>query len=95
MKRMISAALLAASFMPFAAFAQSATSHVTRAQVRAELVQLESVGYNPAVRDENYPQALQTAEAKVAARYGENAAYGGVSTTTDAAGIAQSAATPK
>jgi hypothetical protein len=81
MKQLTSAILIAASLLPLTAFAQEDVSHVTRAQVRAELAQLESVGYNPAARDENYPQALQAAEAKVAARYGDSAAFGGTQNT--------------
>ncbi|WP_027820850.1 DUF4148 domain-containing protein [Paraburkholderia bannensis] len=62
---------------PLLAFAQTNT-HPTRAEVRAELVQLEKAGYNPAKRDEaTYPSDIQAAEARVAA---ENAA-GGLSTS--------------
>jgi cytochrome c556 len=59
------AALLAA---PVASFAQS-NQPVTRAQVRAELVQLEKAGYSPANgRDPYYPSDVQAAEARVAAQ---------------------------
>jgi Domain of unknown function (DUF4148) len=37
---------------------------VTRAQVRAELVQLEKAGYNLEIK-ENYPDEIQAAEARV------------------------------
>jgi Ni/Co efflux regulator RcnB len=57
------AAVLAA---PVASFAQS-NAPVTRAQVRAELVQLEKAGYNPNANDANYPANLQAAEARVIA----------------------------
>ncbi len=57
------AALIAA---PVASFAQSSES-ITRAQVRAELAQLEKAGYDP--HDwVHYPENLQAAEAKVAAQ---------------------------
>ena len=62
---------------PLLSVAQTST-HLTRAQVRAELVQLERAGYNPAkAKDENYPDDIQAAEARVAA---EKAA-GGLSTS--------------
>jgi Domain of unknown function (DUF4148) len=57
------AALIAA---PVASFAQSSQS-VSRAQVHAELAQLEKAGYDP--RDwVHYPENIQAAEAKVAAQ---------------------------
>ncbi|MGR3911278.1 DUF4148 domain-containing protein [Burkholderia sp. SR8] len=63
------------------AFAQSNPSgQLTRAQVRAELVQLEQAGYKPEVSDAHYPNALQTAQARVtnndATGYGVQAAAG-------------------
>lgn len=57
------AALIAA---PVASFAQSSQS-VSRAQVHAELAQLEKAGYDP--RDwVHYPENIRAAEAKVAAQ---------------------------
>lgn len=69
MKSLIEAAVIAALITaPLAAFAQSNQS-VTRAQVRAELVQLEKAGYDPAMADANdYPANIQAAEARVAAQ---------------------------
>ena len=59
------AALLIA---PALAFAQSTTT-VTRAQVRAELVQLEAAGYKPAANDQTgYPSDVQAAETRVLAQ---------------------------
>jgi hypothetical protein len=59
------AALLAA---PVVSFAQS-NQPVTRAQVRAELIQLEKAGYNPATAvDSTYPADIQAAEARVQAQ---------------------------
>jgi hypothetical protein len=53
---------------PVASFAQSNAAPVTRAQVRAELAQLEQAGYNiSAGEDANYPANIQAAEARVAA----------------------------
>jgi uncharacterized membrane protein len=51
MKSLIQAAVVAAALAaPVAVFAQS-NQPVTRAQVRAELVQLEKTGYHPGVGD--------------------------------------------
>ncbi|ANB72151.1 hypothetical protein AYM40_07055 [Paraburkholderia phytofirmans OLGA172] len=76
MKSLIQAVVVAAALAaPIVSFAQS-NAPVTRAQVRAELVQLEKAGYNPARgEDPNYPADIQAAEAKVAA---QNDAVGGV-----------------
>ncbi|AXK62415.1 DUF4148 domain-containing protein [Burkholderia sp. IDO3] len=69
------AVLLAA---PALSFAQSAQSHVTRAQVLQELVDLESVGYNPARGEAgNYPEDILAAQARLnAKRDAAQAAYG-------------------
>jgi Domain of unknown function (DUF4148) len=62
---LVSAAALTA---PVLSFAQSADHGLTRAQVRAELVQLEQAGYNPmTAADARYPEDIQVAEAKVGA----------------------------
>lgn len=86
MKSLIQAAVVAAALAaPVAVFAQ-ANQPVTRAQVRAELIQLEKAGYNPAHgEDPYYPADLQAAEAKVAA---QNAAtgFGGVAAGSSDAG---------
>ena len=64
---------------PVASFAQS-NQPVTRAQVRAQLVQLEKAGYNPSRsgRDPYYPEDIQAAEARVAAENGSTSGVGGV-----------------
>ena len=49
---------------PLASFAQS-DAPLSRADVRAELVQLEKAGYSPAAEDASYPAKLQMAEARV------------------------------
>lgn len=76
MKSLIQAVVVAAALAaPVAVFAQS-NQPVTRAQVRAELVQLEKAGYRPGDGDNTtYPAQIQAAEAKVAA---QNNAVGGV-----------------
>ncbi|SAL13526.1 membrane protein [Caballeronia arvi] len=77
----IATALAAPTF----AFAQS-NAPVTRAQVRAELVQLEKAGYNPSEDRVNYPQNLQAAQARV------NAENGGSAYGPSTAGTSQSGA---
>ncbi|MEX3934084.1 DUF4148 domain-containing protein [Paraburkholderia phymatum] len=86
MKSLIQAVVVAAAFAaPVAVFAQS-NQPVTRAQVRAELIQLEKAGYNPSRgEDPNYPADIQAAEAKVAARNAATA-VGGVTGGSSASG---------
>ncbi|SAL68396.1 membrane protein [Caballeronia choica] len=68
MKSLIQAVVVAAVLAaPVASFAQS-NAPVTRAQVRAELVQLEKAGYNPNANDTEYPGNLQAAQARVLAQ---------------------------
>jgi hypothetical protein len=71
----IAASVLA---IPAVSFAQQSNTPVTRAQVRAELIQIEQAGYNPASRDINYPQEIQAAQARVAAAQGQtqSSSYG-------------------
>ena len=54
---LIVAALIAA---PAVSFAQS-NQPVTRAQVRAELIQLQQAGYNPASDNTQYPKNIEAA----------------------------------
>ncbi|MGA7812226.1 DUF4148 domain-containing protein, partial [Caballeronia sp.] len=67
----ISAIIVSAVFaVPVASSAQS-NQPVTRAQVRAELIQLIKAGYNPATANKyDYPAEIQAAEARVAAQNG-------------------------
>jgi hypothetical protein len=52
---------------------------LSRAQVRAQLVQLEKAGYNPANgEDIRYPDDIQAAEAKVATQNEMTSSHGGV-----------------
>lgn len=78
MKSFVQAALVAVALAaPLASFAQS-NQPVTRAQVRAELVQLEQAGYNPArSADTTYPGDILAAEARVAAQNSAITAVGG------------------
>lgn len=81
MKSLIQAVAIAAILAaPVASFAQS-NQPLTRAEVRAQLVQLEKAGYRPAAgRDPYYPADIQAAEARVAAQSGtpqaETTGYG-------------------
>ncbi|WP_433704421.1 DUF4148 domain-containing protein [Paraburkholderia sacchari] len=87
MKSLIQAVVVAASLAaPVAVFAQ-ANAPVTRAQVRAELVQLEQTGWRPAAgADPHYPEDILAAEAKVAAHNGATSGYGGVASGSSDAG---------
>ena len=69
MKSLIKAVALAVVFAaPVASFAQS-EQPLTRAEVKAQLRQLEQAGYNPAAStDATYPADIQAAEARVAAQ---------------------------
>jgi hypothetical protein len=77
------AALVAA---PVVSFAQSQSQQaLTRADVRAELVQLQKAGYTPATDNAQYPRNIEAAEARIGA--GNDAtAYGGVTNGNSAAG---------
>jgi hypothetical protein len=68
MKSLIQAVVVTAVLVtPIVSFAQS-NPHVTREQVRAELVQLEKVGYNPHGDSVYYPANIQAAETRVMAQ---------------------------
>ena len=88
MKSLIHAVVIAAALAaPVAAFAQS-NQPVTRAQVRAELIQLEEAGYHPGDGDNtSYPAEIQAAEAKVAAQNNATG-MGGVTSGSFGAGHA-------
>ncbi|MDH6147106.1 MULTISPECIES: DUF4148 domain-containing protein [Paraburkholderia] len=60
------------------------THSPTRAEVHAQLIQLENAGYNPAKRDDaRYPTDIQKAETRVAARGTANDySTSGMGTTT-------------
>jgi hypothetical protein len=69
--------------VPAVSFAQS-VQPLTRAQVRAELVQLEQAGYNPGNGyDATYPRDIQAAEARV---HAADSAYGPSTNGSSAAG---------
>jgi Domain of unknown function (DUF4148) len=66
-------------------FAQS-NQPVTRAEVKAQLVQLEKAGYNPVGDQTQYPTNIQAAEARVNAENGAATGFGGVADGTSASG---------
>jgi Tfp pilus assembly protein PilE len=66
-------------------FAQS-NAPVTRAEVKAQLVQLEKAGYQPGRDDPYYPADIQAAEARVSAQNGAAASFGGVTEGASASG---------
>ena len=69
----IAASILA---IPVVSFAQQSNAPVTRAQVRAELIQIEQAGYKPGRRNPNYPEDVQAAQARVAAAQAQTSSYG-------------------
>lgn len=83
MKSLIVAALAGTVLaVPALSFAQQSEQPVTRAQVRAELVQLEKAGYRPGLSSLYYPDDLQAAKARVAEQNAaEQATAYGASTT--------------
>ena len=62
----VTAALVLLASAPITSFAQT-DAPLTRAQVRAELANLEQAGYNPLSVDVDYPVRLQKAEARLQA----------------------------
>ena len=86
MKSLIHAVAVAVALAtPVAVFAQS-NAPLTRVQMRAELVQLEKVGYHPGDDGStNYPAQLQAAEAKVAAQ-NDATGVGGVASGSSESG---------
>jgi hypothetical protein len=92
---MLAAAVAAPLAVPAVSFAQS-NEPLTRAQVRAELVQLEKAGYNPAADYNDYPQNIQAAEARVSGESGVAASsYGGSVNGSSAAGAPVASAQPQ
>lgn len=92
MNRLLVSALVLSSALvaPALAFAQN-DAPVTRAQVRAELIQLESAGYTPGGDDANYPQDILAAEARVAAQHNPSVtAYGSSDAGMSASGSSDS-----
>jgi hypothetical protein len=83
MKNLICAILATVLIAPAVSFAQTSNAPVTRAEVRAELVQLEQAGYRPNAKQNHYPDEIQAAEARVQAQ--NDASHGGAPANTAAA----------
>ena len=75
--------IVSALAAPTFAFAQSTDNNgpLTRAEVKAQLVQLEKAGYNPAGDQIDYPANIQAAQARVDAENGRAATSYGPSTS--------------
>jgi hypothetical protein len=90
LRSLIPAVVLASAVaVPAVSFAQQSNGPVTRAQVRAELVQVEKAGWRPAMgmgNSPDYPAGIQAAEAKVAAQNEVTASYGGAAGGMSASG---------
>ncbi len=65
MKTLICTTLALVLAAPAISFAQTTDQRVTRAQVRADLIQLENAGWRPNSQDAYYPSDIQAAEARV------------------------------
>ncbi|MDR5752274.1 MULTISPECIES: DUF4148 domain-containing protein [unclassified Caballeronia] len=77
MKLIQSLIVAAAVAVPALSFAQS-NHALTRADVRAQLVELQKAGYNPASDQTQYPRNIEAAEARLNAEKGvADASYGG------------------
>ena len=88
MKVIQSLIVAAAVALPAFSFAQS-NQPLTRAEVRAQLVELEKAGYDPASDQTQYPQNIQAAQARVDAAKGLTA-YGASVNGTSASGARSS-----
>ena len=87
MKSLIQSVVIAAALTaPVAVFAQS-NAPVTRAQVKAELIQFEHAGGRANMsNDPYYPEDAQQAQARVNAQNGNNQGFGGVQAGSSASG---------
>jgi hypothetical protein len=80
MKFVQSLIVAAVVIVPAVSFAQS-DGPVTRGDVRAQLVQLEKAGYNPASDQTQYPKNIEAAQARVNAEGSVSATSYGASTS--------------
>lgn len=97
-RSLVVAAVVVSAVVPALSFAQDHV--VTRAEVRAELVQLQQAGYNASSDNNQYPTNLQAALSRIAANQNANAnananaAYGGSANASEAGAPAAAAASP-
>ncbi|SAL22079.1 membrane protein [Caballeronia terrestris] len=89
MKTFLSAAAAVVSLLAAPAFAATpSNAPLTRAQVKAELTQLEQAGYSVGGEDAHYPEQLQAAEARIAAAPNAGqSAYGAAAPGSSASGV--------
>jgi hypothetical protein len=80
-KAFIPAIVLASALAaPAVSFAQQSNAPLTREQVRAQIVQLEKAGYDPAGgAGPYYPARFQAAQARIAAQSTASSSNGGAS----------------
>ncbi|WP_322054372.1 DUF4148 domain-containing protein [Paraburkholderia bannensis] len=94
-RSLVAAAVVVSAAVPALSFALDHV--VTRAEVRAELVQLQQAGYNASSDNNQYPTNLQAALSRIAANQTANqtanAAYGGSANASEA-GAPAAAASP-
>ncbi|MBP0588685.1 DUF4148 domain-containing protein [Paraburkholderia sp. LEh10] len=86
LRSLVIAAVMA---LPVVSFAQS-NHPLARADVRAQLIELQRAGYNPATDSTQYPKNLEEAQARIEAQKGA-ASYGEPSGTTSATGASAKA----
>lgn len=86
MKVVQSLIVAAAVALPALSFAQS-NQPATRAEVRAQLVELQKAGYNPASDQTQYPKNIEAAQARLNAQQGlASSSYGSAAAGTSAYG---------
>lgn len=83
----LSICIVALVMAPTLASAQSPSGGLTRAEVRAQLVQIEQAGYYPGRKDLHYPDSIQRAEARL------NSSKPALHSNTSGYGYPRSAAT--
>jgi Domain of unknown function (DUF4148) len=85
-KFLVFSAILTVSTFPVVSFSQS-NQPITRAEVRAQLVELEKNGYNPASDHSQYPKNIEAAEARLnGANSVSRSSYGPSANGTSASG---------
>ncbi|MFM0052516.1 DUF4148 domain-containing protein [Caballeronia grimmiae] len=85
MKRLGQVTCVVTLCVPIIATAQSNAS-LSREQVRAELTELERAGYRVGDDDPHYPDAIQAAQTRLAARHATGGGYGGAENKAAASG---------
>ncbi|WP_438390125.1 DUF4148 domain-containing protein [Caballeronia sp. DA-9] len=88
MKAIQSLVVAAAVALPAMSFAQS-NQALTRAGARAQLVELQQAGYNPASDQTRYPENIEVAQVRVDAQKGWASSYGSSTAGKSASGSAR------